>query len=71
MINKPMSMLKQEFLDKVIDCINNSQLPLFVVEYVLQQDVLSLVKSASQQQCMNEKAQYEKLLKDDEEAQVK
>lgn len=61
MITKPMSVLRQEFIDKMIDDINGSQLPLFVVEPILQ-DILSSVKNSVHQQYMTEKAQYEQQL---------
>lgn len=57
-MNKPMSVVKQELTEQLVDDINNCPLPLFVIEYVLQ-DVLSTVKSAAQEQCKLEKAQYE------------
>ena len=56
-----MSVLRQEFIDKMIDDINGSQLPLFVVEPILQ-DILSSVKNSVHQQYMTEKAQYEQQL---------
>ena len=43
------------------DDINNCQLPLFVVEPILQ-DMLNLVKTAAKQQYEAEKVQYEQLL---------
>lgn len=57
-MNKPMSVLKQELVEQLVEDINNCQLPLFVIEYVLQ-DVLNTVKSAAQEQCKLEKVQYE------------
>lgn len=57
-MNKPMSVLKQELVEQLVDDINSCQLPLFIIEYVLQ-DVLNTVKSAAQEQCKLEKAQYE------------
>ena len=62
MITKPMSMARQEFIDKLVDDVNNCGLPLFVVEPILQ-DILSSVKIAVQQQYETEKKQYEQQLK--------
>lgn len=62
---KPMSVIRQEFTEQLVEDINKCQLPLFVIEYVLQ-DVLNTVKSASKQQCEMEKIQYEQLLKQTE-----
>ena len=62
MITKPMSIVRQEFIDHLIDDINNCNLPLFVIEPILQ-DMLASVKAAAQQQYETEKAQYEQRLK--------
>ena len=59
---KPRSVMRQELTGQIIDSINNCKLPLFVIEYILQ-DVLDTVKSAAKQQCEMEKMQYEQLLK--------
>lgn len=59
---KPMSVVRQEFIEKLVDDINNCQLPLFVVEPILQ-DILNTVKATAQKQYEAEKAQYEELLK--------
>lgn len=64
---KPMSVMRQEFTEQLVNDINNCKLPLFVVEYILQ-DVLNTVTSAAKQQCEMEKVQYEQqLLKQNEE----
>lgn len=64
---KPMSVMRQEFTEQLVNDINNCKLPLFVVEYILQ-DVLETVTSAAKQQCEMEKMQYEQqLLKQDQE----
>lgn len=55
---KPMSVVRQELIGQLFDDINNCSLPLFVIEYVLQ-DVLETVKSAAQEQSKLERAQYE------------
>lgn len=59
---KPMSVARQEFIEKIINDVNECQLPLFVVEYVLK-DMLDVVKSTAQKQYEAEKAQYENQLK--------
>jgi hypothetical protein len=60
-LTKPMSVMRQEFIEHLVDDINNCQLPLFVVEPILQ-DMLDLVKTAAKQQYEAEKAQYEQQL---------
>ena len=60
-VTTPLSMVKQEFIEQVVNDINNCALPLFVVEYILQ-DILNTVKSTVRQQAEMEKAQYEQQL---------
>ena len=60
---KPMSVIRQEFIEQLVNDVNNCQLPLFVVEPILQ-DMLNMVKAAAQKQYETEKAQYEAQLKD-------
>lgn len=62
-IIKPISVVRQEFIDRLIDDVNNCDLPLFVIEPILQ-DMLASVRAAAQQQYEEEKAQYEKRLHD-------
>jgi hypothetical protein len=61
-ITKPMSVMRQEFTEQLVNDINDCKLPLFVIEYILQ-DVLNTVKATAKQQCEFEKMQYEQLLK--------
>lgn len=61
-LSKPLSVARQEFIEKLINDVNECQLPLFVVEYVLK-DMLDVVKATAQKQYETEKAQYEKQLK--------
>ena len=61
MLTKPMSVLRQEFIERLVDDINKCQLPLFVIEPILQ-NILSEVKAAAQRQYEIEKAQYEQQL---------
>lgn len=70
MLNKPMSVIRQEFTEQLIGDINNCKLPLFVIEYILQ-DILGTVKSAAKQQCEMEKMQYEELLKKNQDSSSK
>lgn len=60
-INKPMSVVRQEFIEQLFNDVNNCTLPLFVIEPILR-DLLNMVKSAAQQQYEAEKSQYEQKL---------
>lgn len=62
-IVKPISVIRQEFIDKLVDDINTCQLPFFVIEPILQ-DMLNTVRSTAQKQYEMEKAQYERQLKE-------
>ena len=66
---KPMSVVRQEFIEKIVYEVNNCQLPLFVIEPILQ-DILNAVKSASQKQYETEKAQYEYQLSQQNKTEV-
>ena len=57
-IVKPITLIKQEFVDTLVEEINNCQLPMFVIEPILQ-DLLDQVKVAVQKQYEADKAQYE------------
>jgi hypothetical protein len=61
-IEKPITVIRQEFIDTLSDVINNSKLPLFIVEPILR-DMYLEVKSLSQQQYEFEKAEYESRLR--------
>lgn len=61
-IIKPITVVRQEFAEKLINEVNECQLPLFVVEPILQ-DLLDAVKSAARKQYEVDKAQYEQQLK--------
>ena len=60
-LTKPMSVARQELMEQLVDDINNCQLPLFVIEYVLQ-DMLNTVRTAAQEQNEREMLQYKQQL---------
>lgn len=60
-IRKPLSVIRQEFIEQLVEDVNNCPLPLFVIEPILQ-DVLNTVNAAAQQQYEAEKKQYEQQL---------
>ena len=60
-IVKPLSVIRQEFIEQIVNDVNNCPLPLFVIEPILQ-NVLDTVRQAAQQQYEAEKAQYEQQL---------
>ena len=57
-IVKPITLIRQEFVEALVEEINNCQLPMFVIEPILQ-DLLNQVKTMAQKQYEVDKAQYE------------
>ena len=57
-IVKPITLIRQEFVDTLVEEINNCQLPMFVIEPILQ-DLLDQVRTAAQKQYETDKTQYE------------
>lgn len=60
-ITKPITVVRQEFIENIVNEINTCGLPLFVVEPILK-DLLDEVSSAVKRQYETEKAQYEQAL---------
>lgn len=58
-IEKPILLRREEFTNNIIQLINESQLPVFIIEYILK-DVLKEVYTATQQQYESEKMVYKK-----------
>lgn len=48
-MNKPLSVMKDEFENEIVNLVNQSGLPLFIVEYVLS-NILANVKVAAKKQ---------------------
>lgn len=58
-IGKPVSMIRMEFISSLTELINNSNLPLFIIEPILK-DIYTDVRIASQKQTEEEIKQYQK-----------
>ncbi len=69
-ITKPITVARQEFAEKLINEVNECQLPMFVIEPILQ-DLLDAVKSVARKQYEADKAQYEQQLQAQKEAEEK
>lgn len=65
-IVKPVTLIRQEFVDTLVEEINNCPLPMFVIEPILQ-DLLDQVRTSAQKQYEADKKQYEEQLKEIEE----
>lgn len=60
-ITKPITIIKQEFTDTIIKHINDSTLPLFVIEYILR-DILNETHMLSQKQLEVDMEKYKEQL---------
>ena len=60
-ITKPITVVRQEFIEKMVNEINSCGLPLWAIEPILK-DLLSEVSAVVKQQYETEKAQYEQAL---------
>lgn len=58
-MNKPATLLQREFKDKIVNAINESNLPAFVLVPVLEQALIE-VKNIEEKQYEADKAAYEK-----------
>lgn len=65
-MNKPLSIKRQEFINGMIELVNNSGLPPFVIEPILK-DFHNSAVVATDKQYQAEKALYEKQLEDEKE----
>lgn len=60
-MNKPMSMVREEFKQDLIDLVNNSGLHLFIVEPILQ-EILTEVRVTAKNQYELDKKRYEEYM---------
>lgn len=60
-IAKPVTLVRRELIDKLVEVINESQLPMFVITPILE-NLLDEVKSVEQKEYETDKAQYEQQL---------
>lgn len=65
MTQKPMSVARREFMDKVVELVNESGLPLFVIEPILK-ELHGVVQMEAENQFQREKEAYEESLKESE-----
>lgn len=60
-MNKPLSITYEEFKKNMLDVINNSGLPAFIIESVLHNYLIE-IKAVAQKQYQSDKEEYEKYL---------
>lgn len=66
---KPITLLREDFVNSIVELCNNSYLPYFCVESILK-DVLQEVHQASIKQYESDKLRYENELKAKQESEV-
>lgn len=65
-IIKPITLLKEDFIENLIELCNNSCLPLFVIEYILR-DVHYEIKNLAKNQYKSDLAEYTRLINSKEQ----
>lgn len=60
-IAKPVTLMKEEFTNELVNIINSSALPMFLIEYILK-DILSEVHIASAKQLQEDEKKYSQQL---------
>lgn len=63
-MEKPISLKLRDFKNDAVNLINNSGLPLFIIEPILK-DVYSAVQVKVEQEYLRDKTQYEKSLNEE------
>lgn len=60
-VEKPITLLREDFIAELLDLCNNSKLPYFVIENVLV-DVIREVQHASKKQIASDREKYNELI---------
>lgn len=61
MLHKPISILRDDLMNKIAQAINESGLSYFVLEYIFK-DLLNEIHNGAVRQAQQEQAEYQKLL---------
>ena len=69
-VAKPITIVREDFINNVIELVNTSQLPLFIVEYVLR-DILNEVHGTVVKQLQADKDRYAAAIKEKADAEQK
>lgn len=60
-MDKPVTLIREELVENIVELINESKLPMFVLEPILK-DIYLEVKNAARQQLENDREQYQSSL---------
>lgn len=66
---KPITLMREDFANQIVDLCNNSGLPYFCIESILK-DIIQEVHQASIKQYESDKLRYENELKAKQESEV-
>ena len=69
MITKPITLVREDFANQIVDLCNNSGLPYFFFFFILK-DVIQEVHQASIKQYESDKIRYENEMKSRKESEV-
>lgn len=64
-MDKPVTIIREELIESMVGLINESNLPLFVIEPILKELYLE-VKNGAQQQLESDKQQYQSFIAESE-----
>ena len=64
-MDKPLTVLREEFIDSLVKLVNESGLPMFAVESVLR-ELCAETKAAAARQYEMDKAKYDENIKENE-----
>lgn len=67
---KPITVIREEFIESIINLINESNLPAFVIEPILK-DMYNETKIASKKQYERDRKMYEEALKEELKNELK
>lgn len=62
-MQKPITIARREFSDQIVEAVNGSGLPFFIIRHVLE-DVLGAVRQGEEAQEQKDRAEYEKYLQE-------
>jgi hypothetical protein len=60
-LEKPITLVREDFINNIIDTCNNSGLPFFMIEYIMK-DLIQQIHVAAQQQLEEDRKKYQKEL---------
>lgn len=58
---KPITLIREDFINEIVDTCNNSGLPFFMIEDIMK-DLIQNIHAAAQQQLEQDRANYKKSL---------